>query len=154
MTEGRCGVLPSSDPRVFGPPVWKTLHIIAQNYPEQADEKVQRNMRRLLLSVSRLLPCHHCGKHFRHFLRSSDLPAAVSGKAELVSLLVEAHNHVNRHTRPEQLPYSVHCAQQLYTQMAPPTVPLAKLWTGSDPKEEERACSTCSKQGAEARKGP
>jgi hypothetical protein len=122
-------VLPSSDPRVFGPPTWECLHILAQNYPEQADEKTRRRCRRFLSCLSHLLPCSHCGKHFRAFLCRADLKSAVSGRAPLVALLVAAHNAVSARTRPELPPYSAACARNQYARMPPKSYPPAELWT-------------------------
>jgi hypothetical protein len=121
--------LPSSDPRVFGPPLWTGLHIIALNYPDTASERTQKTCRRFLFGLSRLLPCPACGKHFRSYLRQHDLKRAVRGRDSLVRLLVDAHNEVSKHTRPSCPPFSVEDAGNCYTRMCPPHAsPLAQVW--------------------------
>ena len=136
--------LPSSDPRIFGPPVWASLHLLANNYPAVADAETQRNFRRLLFALARALPCQHCGRHFRAFLRRQNVAGALDGRQSLVRFLVEAHNSVSRHTRPEQPPYSASCAARQYAYMRAPNVPLARLWTAADrpgapPRPDKRA---------------
>lgn len=122
-----CPLLPSSDPRIFGPAVWQALHVLAQSYPEVADDGKQHQCKRFLFALSHMLPCAHCAKHFRAHLRGHDLRHAVRGKDALVSFLVDAHNAVSRHTRPDQAPYGENCAQRQYSYMRPNT-PLARLW--------------------------
>ena len=122
-------LLPSSDPRIFGPPAWECLHILAQNYPFKADVKTQRRCRRFLFCLSHLLPCEHCGKHFRRFLRRSDLLHALLGRASLVNFMVDAHNSINAHTRPDQPPFGSGCAEAQYMYMPPKSYPPPELWT-------------------------
>ncbi len=127
-----CGgaLLPSGDPRIFGPPTWECLHILAQNCPAEANERTQRRWRRFLYTLSTLLPCRHCAQHFRRFLRCNDarLSEALSRREGLVAFLVDAHNEVTRHTRPGQPPYTAACAARQYGHMRPRNVPLASLW--------------------------
>ena len=120
--------LPSADPRIFGPPTWECLHILAQNYPEQADRQLRKRWRRFLFALSHLLPCSHCGAHFRRFLRTHSLRDALTGRDSLVAFLVEAHNAVTRRTRPAQPPYAVACASRQYSYMSPKNLPLAGIW--------------------------
>ena len=122
----------SSDPRIFGPPTWRCLHILAQNYPVNATARKQKRCKRFLYSLSYLLPCRHCARHFRCFLRQRDVGAAVRGRESLVSLLVGAHNAVAAHTRPDRPPYTVGCATQQYTFMRPEHAPIPALWVSGD----------------------
>jgi len=120
--------LPSADPRIFGPPTWECLHILAQNYPAQADGQLRKRWRRFLFALSHLLPCSHCGAHFRRFLRTHNLRDALARRESLVAFLVEAHNAVTRRTRPAQPPYAVACAASQYSYMYPKNLPLAGIW--------------------------
>jgi hypothetical protein len=127
-----CTLLPSSDPRIFGPAVWQALHILAAGYPQQADSEKQRRCRRFLVSLSHMLPCEHCATHFRTCLRGQDLRRAVRGREALVRFLVDTHNSVSRHTRPEQAPYGLNCAKRQYSYMRA-NAPLALIWTHAEP---------------------
>ena len=125
-----CTLLPSSDPRIFGPTVWQTLHVLAACYPEHANRDRQRHCRRFMFALSYMLPCRHCAKHFREYLRKNDLRGAVCARESLVSFLVNGHNFVSRHTRPDQAPYGINCAKRQYSYMRA-NVPLAKIWSGA-----------------------
>lgn len=130
--------LPSADPRIFGPPTWECLHILAQNYPAQAvDKQLRKRWRTFLFTLSYLLPCSHCGTHFRLFLRANSLRDALRGKANLVKFLVEAHNSVTSQTRPGQPAYAAACAEGHYAYMCPKNLPLAGLWV-SDTNAADR----------------
>ena len=122
-----CPLLPSSDPRIFGPVVWQALHVLAESYPVSADDEKQHQCKRFLFALSHMLPCAHCAKHFRTCLRKPDLRRAVRGKDALVAFLVHAHNAVSRHTRPNQAPYGVNCAKRQYSYMRANS-PLARVW--------------------------
>ena len=127
QSEIACPLLPSSDPRIFGPSVWQTLHVLAANYPEHADNEKQRQCRRFMFALSHMLPCAHCAKHFRAYLRRHDLRGAAHGKQTLISFLVDAHNEVSKHTRPHQAPYGLNCAKRQYSYMRA-NAPLARVW--------------------------
>lgn len=128
----RCTLLPSSDPRAFGPVVWAALHILAQNYPARPSERKARRCLRFLFAVSHLLPCRSCGRHFRKYLREHDVWAAVKTRASLVALLVGAHNSVSARVRPSRAPFTVEDARALYS-TAPAARPLAGVWGDAAP---------------------
>lgn len=142
MSADRCAggkppLLPTGDPRIFGPPVWKTLHILAQNYPRLASRDTRRKCKCFLFSLSYLLPCSHCGKHFRSFLRRSNVSHAIKRRKSLVALLVRAHAVVASHTRPGVPHMSVACATKAYSFMRAPHMPLTQVWI------EDEAPSRC-----------
>lgn len=120
-------ILPSCDPRAFGPGLWQSLHVLAANYPECASESTRRQCRRFLTALAHMLPCEECGRHFRAYLRSVDLRRAVKGRRNLVRLLVDAHNDVTSHTQPERAPFSIQDAARLYAH-AECSLPLANVW--------------------------
>uniref|UniRef100_A0A6C0BZL4 thiol oxidase n=1 Tax=viral metagenome TaxID=1070528 RepID=A0A6C0BZL4_9ZZZZ len=120
--------MPSSDPRIFGPPTWTCLHILAENYPEEASLDLRIACILLLFSLARMLPCRRCSDHFREFLRENHVAQATRGKKDLVALLVAAHNNIAEHTRPNEPPYPVACAKQQYAYMRPRACPLPQLY--------------------------
>ena len=126
------GTLDSTDPRIFGPPLWTFLHIMAHNYPtgEDLTDRYKSRCRRFILSVSYVLPCAHCGKHFRSYLRShkEDFHLAFDSRKNMIKFLVDAHNAVRKHTRPNEPKFQVAEAKALYARMRPAR-PLADVWT-------------------------
>ena len=123
-----CAQMPSSDPRIFGPPTWACLHILAENYPREASLDVRCACILLLYSLARMLPCKRCGDHFREFIRKNSVVEATRGRSSLVELLVAAHNDITVHTRPHEPPYPVSCAKQQYAHMRPRSCPPPKLY--------------------------
>lgn len=116
--------LPSTDPRVFGPPIWATLHILSLNYPVQPTVYEQRRWLRFMLDLAALLPCQHCGNHFRSMLRQSHGP--LRSRDALVSFLLDCHNQVTARTRPEARSFTLRDLQALYIQQHP-RLPLARV---------------------------
>ena len=70
---GECGVRTTADPRVFGPPTWRTLHIAAQNYPTEPIDTVKAACVAFVNSVAYMLGCPHCGYDFIQFIKTNDL---------------------------------------------------------------------------------
>ena len=66
MTE-KCKFHNTSDPRVFGKYIWKTLHIIAHNYPKSPSDKEIKHCKRFVTSFPYMLPCEHCGCDLLNF---------------------------------------------------------------------------------------
>lgn len=127
-----CGPLLSADPRIFGPPTWLCLHIMAENYPQTPTVEMRAACLMFLFSLAHMLPCKRCGDHFRTFLRDHDVVQATGGRDSLVALLVDAHNNITAHTRPNQPAYPTACAKQQYMHMRPRSCPLPLLWMHSE----------------------
>ena len=87
-------MLPSSDPRIWGPVVWDALFVIACNYPHAASSDDVLRMCAFLAAMSHQLPCPVCGAHFRAFMRSRDLRADLASRDCVVQTLVDSHNDI------------------------------------------------------------
>jgi hypothetical protein len=123
--------LRASDPRVFGPPVWRALHVLAAGYPKRPSPKTRKSCRLFLRHLAVLLPCSSCGSHFSGFIEGADLGAASQSRRALVQLLVEAHNEVSKHTHPTRAPFTLEDAK-VYAQGLV-ALPLAPLWAHDEP---------------------
>jgi hypothetical protein len=88
----------TGEPVIFGPPVWKSLHIMAENYPTQPNQKHQTNCVKFVSALPYMLPCSDCGSHLlKEEQAIQNLPAVCSSRSNLRSFFVEAHNNVNKH---------------------------------------------------------
>jgi len=88
----------TGEPVIFGPPVWKSLHIMAENYPIQPDKKHQTNCTNFVSALPYMLPCGDCGSHLlKEEQAIQNLPAVCSSRSKLRSFFVDAHNNVNKH---------------------------------------------------------
>lgn len=95
--------LPLSDPSVFGPPLWFTLHNGTHKYPEQASKITAERMKGFILGIPYILPCENCMEHARAYITSkyNELDDICSGKQKLFRFFVDMHNYVNkRYNKP------------------------------------------------------
>lgn len=124
-----CVLLPSSDPRVFGPPVWLSVHIMAANYPTIARRNVRKACRRFLTSLPYMLPCDHCGAHLRQYLRDhrTELHGAIRTRENLVTFCINLHNYVGLHTNPNRSRFP-HELASLYTMGYVNTKSCPRVW--------------------------
>ena len=58
---GQCGTRISSDPRVFGPYTWRTLHRFAEHYPVAPTPSVKEACVNWINALPLIIPCAHCG---------------------------------------------------------------------------------------------
>lgn len=113
---GRCvSARTTADPRVFGPTVWKALHLMAQNFPTSPNNATQHACSSFLSGLPYMLPCNHCGFHLQQYLGHHGAGGACDSQLGLVALLVGAHNAVSRVTHPCRAPFTVEDAARLYS---------------------------------------
>jgi len=136
LSPGYCGPISTSDARVFGPLTWKTFHIMAANYPKNPNQKTIGSCDNFIRAIPYMLPCEHCGYHFREFIRLNDdndqrvasqcmgtpnesrcqsVRRACSSRDNLVSFFTRAHNNVSIHTNSKRKRFSIQDTQDLYT---------------------------------------
>lgn len=94
----------TSDPRVWGPPFWTSLHISAAHYPLDASPIVRERMIHRIHALPYEIPCQNCRAHASAFIEKNkdNLPEIVSGRHNLGKFYVDFHNQVNkRYGKPE-----------------------------------------------------
>ena len=105
--KGECPMMSTGDPLIFGPTIWPSLHIIAENYPENLDQKHKDHCYNFLKGLPYMLPCGYCGHHLLNEETTRkgqigdnldlNLRNACSSRDKLRDFFVEAHNNVNSH---------------------------------------------------------
>jgi hypothetical protein len=88
-------VLPTVDTSVWGPPLWKALHIAAHHTKYKAQIQTWKA---LLDALRSALPCPDCSGHYKewyrtHELRFSMFPSGFNNA--VISWLKDLHNNVN-----------------------------------------------------------
>ena len=89
----------TSDPKIWGPPYWYSLHNSAAHYPHQASKIVAGRMKNRILAIPYEIPCHTCQPHASAYIEKfseQDLDRIVSGRKELFNFFVDFHNEVNK----------------------------------------------------------
>lgn len=92
-----------SDPKVWGPPFWMSLHISAANYPIKATKNVAELMKNRIRALAIELPCQSCRPHAYAFISDNEyrLDHVCSGRDALFDFFVDFHNKVNsRYNKP------------------------------------------------------
>lgn len=97
-------VVATSNPKVWGPSFWFSLHVSAAHYPENPSQIVRERMKQRILAIPYEVPCATCRPHASAFIESyrDKLDQVVSNKHELGKFYVDFHNKVNqRYGKPE-----------------------------------------------------
>jgi len=131
---------PTSDPRVFGPALWKAFHLIAANWPNPPTEAARQACVGFVMALPYMVPCRHCGWHLGEFIKTNiemdgeesadcagapgestcQSPAeACKSQFNLTRFFVRAHNNVNQHTNPCRAPYTTADAFAQYKKASP-----------------------------------
>ena len=111
----KCGYVSTVDPRVFGPELWRSLHRIAQNYPNNPSKDTQKHAVAFLDAIPYMIPCSHCGCDFLLYLEENNLNEVCSSKEKLIEFLVNAHNRVSQHLDPNKKQWTVKEANKAYS---------------------------------------
>lgn len=97
------------EPGVWGPSLWKFLHIMAASYPDQPSLQSQTACRQFLYALRFLLPCDICCAHYGAAL-TERAPATESAVA-LQQWVVWLHNRVRAQTHPGEAAWSLEQVQ-------------------------------------------
>lgn len=113
--KAKCGFRPTTDPRVFGPELWRSLHRIAQNYPINPTKETKNKAIQFIQSLPYMLPCSHCGCDLLMFIDENNMKKVVNTKENFVRFFVEAHNRVSRHLNSNKKQWTVAEANKKYS---------------------------------------
>ena len=86
---------------------WRFLHYLALSMPDHPSKKDVRRMRFLFTSLSRILPCNICARHWRELIRAR--PPRTGTRAELLGLAVQGARQGDRnvpskrHAKPKSM---------------------------------------------------
>ena len=80
-------------PLIWGPCVWKTLHLLAYAYPYQPSVHDQQSMMLLIVNLLEQLPCPACSHHAKIY--ETQHPVNTTSKSSLLAWVNAFHNNVN-----------------------------------------------------------
>ena len=82
---------------LWGPPTWQAIHYVAVAYPDKPTPEDVSAYRAFYASLSGVLPCLQCAKHYGEHLAAMPLDdAAMTDSASLFAWTVRMHNRVNK----------------------------------------------------------
>lgn len=94
----------TSDPNIWGPSFWFTIHNGTSKYPEKASPYVIEKMKGFIIGMPVMIPCEKCKVHaFNHIEKhKGNLDQICSTRKNLFNFFVDFHNYVNkRYNKPE-----------------------------------------------------
>jgi Erv1 / Alr family len=96
-----------TDPKIWGPMYWYTLHTSAAQYPENPSNIVKKRTKDRILAIPYELPCPDCRCHAISYIQNKkdELDKAVSDKENLVKFYVDFHNEVNKRLNKKEFTY-------------------------------------------------
>jgi len=93
-------------PNVWGPHLWKSLHMITLGYPNDATIEQKKNYRSFFENFHLVIPCSICANNYKQHL--IDIPLtneSLKNKDSLIRWLIDIHNLVNKETGKDILSY-------------------------------------------------
>jgi hypothetical protein len=90
-------------PNIWGPHLWKALHMITMGYPNEPSFDDKKNYRFFFENLYHTIPCNICSENYKKHLLELPLTDKVfERKHNLVNWLIDLHNIVNKeHKKPE-----------------------------------------------------
>lgn len=97
----------TSDPQIWGPSFWFSLHNGSVRYPIKASNIVAERMKNFILGIPYILPCFECSEHARaHIMNNyANLDDITSGREKLFNFFVDFHNYVNKRYNKKIMSY-------------------------------------------------
>jgi hypothetical protein len=86
-------------PDVWGPHLWKSLHMITLGYPNDATDEQRKNYKSFFEKFHLVIPCSICANNYKQHL--IDIPLTndiLKNKDSLIRWLIDIHNLVNKET--------------------------------------------------------
>lgn len=90
-------------PSVWGPILWKTMHIVTLGYPEKPTEHDKKAAVDFFESLVYMIPCPICKEHYKMTLEKHPIASATGSRTELVTWAFVIHNKVNEQLQKPQL---------------------------------------------------
>jgi hypothetical protein len=90
-------------PFIWGPHLWKYLHIMSFNYPRHPTERHKRTYYDFIKAIGNTLPCKHCRRNYEShllatkFIRLYDVyPEALRNRDTFTYWMFTLHNCINK----------------------------------------------------------
>lgn len=93
-------------PNIWGPHLWKALHMISVGYPNEPSDEQKKNYRRFFETLHQIIPCSICSNNYkRHLIDIPITDEVMKNKQTLAKWVIDVHNLVNQeHGKPSMNP--------------------------------------------------
>jgi hypothetical protein len=100
------------DASLWGPHLWKVIHLFALNYPEQPSVSDRSCIKQFFYQLQYLIPCTTCAANYAKHLKELPIDGYLTEKNKLFEWTVKLHNIVNNELNKPQI--SVEQAAQIH----------------------------------------
>ena len=94
------------EPKIWGPVLWKYLHLLSINYPDYPDKKTINNHYQLLILIGKTLPCSKCANHYQYYMKPVKIKKGLKNKKNFIELILDLHNNVNEKLNKNKVSYN------------------------------------------------
>jgi hypothetical protein len=103
-------------PSVWGPCLWRSIHVIALAYPYSPSNEDKQNYKEFYENFWKVIPCQKCSVNYRRHLEElAPIDGFLSSPDDLFAWTVALHNIVNNELGKRN--YTVEEAKQIHSQM-------------------------------------
>jgi hypothetical protein len=92
-------------PEIWGPPVWRLFHTLAENINEDHFLYLKISIFNIIRRICMFLPCPDCAEHAIRFLAKININK-IKNKTEFKDMLYVFHNTVNKRKNKQLFNYS------------------------------------------------
>jgi hypothetical protein len=103
------------DPEVFGPILWKSIHIIALGYPENPSELDKTMYMTFFRDLWKVIPCYKCSVNYKRHWDELPITPYLISKEKLFEWTVLLHNVVNKELGKSEI--NLADAWKIYTEI-------------------------------------
>lgn len=85
--------------KIWGPPLWKSLHCIAYGYPIEPTDEIKTFYKNFFVNLGNVLPCKYCRISYNEFIKVGDTTLndeVFESRYTLTKWLYRLHNRVNK----------------------------------------------------------
>jgi len=154
-----------SSTREFGPPLWKTLFIMATNYPVTIDKKnkehisLKKQYKSFYTSLKHMLPCRFCRESYTIFLKDLPIDGFLDSRKNMVLWVYKIKDKVNKKLinqenllldleigklkNPTKTQIEALCKKTLYTVPSPPFKEVLAHYMSFKAKSCSKITKTC-----------
>ena len=84
-------------PDIWGPHLWKAIHMISIGYPREPSEEQRKNYKIFFESLYTVIPCSVCSNNYKRHIQENPITnATMKDKQSLAKWLIDIHNMVNQ----------------------------------------------------------
>ena len=83
-------------PELWGPYLWRSIHMIALGYPDNPTEEDANNYHDFFTNLWKIIPCLKCALNYKRHLEELPIDHNLVSKKALFEWTVSLHNIVNQ----------------------------------------------------------